>query len=404
MSAVAGGADCPVPLGGSADRLLERLRAAAPGADLPSAPGRALLAERAALCGFIPVRNRSAGGTCRLLRSRDRILAVNLARAADWELMPAWLEREGIDAGDWRRVGALIARRPAQHLLDRALDLGLPVAAANPPPAQPCAPFVVTLGQPAAPARSLPTRAARVLDLSALWAGPLCGHLLHCAGADVVKVESMRRPDGARFGNARFYGLLNQGKSCVALDLATEPGVARLRALIDRADIVIEGSRPRALHQLGIRPETLIAARADLTWISITAYGREDPQGTRVGFGDDAGVDAGLSAAMREATGLYRFAGDAIADPLTGMTAAIEALAGWRAGGSRLVALALRDVAAHCLFDELRADRRRTLGEFARWHARRRQPWTLAARTIRAPVRDLGADTEAVFARWGAGC
>ena len=40
----------------------------------------------------------------------------------------------------------------------------------------------------------------RIVDLSALWAGPLCAHLLQLAGASVVKLESTRRPDGARFG------------------------------------------------------------------------------------------------------------------------------------------------------------------------------------------------------------
>ena len=92
-----------------------------------------------------------------------------------------------------------------------------------------------------------------VVDLSALWAGPLCGHLLHLCGADVIKVESDTRPDGARFGNAAFFGLLNQGKRSVGLDLTRHEGRKTLRQLIDRADVVIESSRPESAAPNGYR-------------------------------------------------------------------------------------------------------------------------------------------------------
>src|SRR3546814_7335165 len=83
-----------------------------------------------------------------------------------------------------------------------------------------------------------------VLDMSTLWAGPLCGHLLERMGATVIKVESPSRVDGARRGNAHFYALLNQGKQCLSLDPATAEGRAQLLCLIGRADIVIDSSRP----------------------------------------------------------------------------------------------------------------------------------------------------------------
>ena len=69
----------------------------------------------------------------------------------------------------------------------------------------------------------------RVVDLSALWAGPLAASLLQRNGAEVIKVEDTRRPDGARRGDAAFYDLLNAGKRSVALDLSSpgRPGAAR---------------------------------------------------------------------------------------------------------------------------------------------------------------------------------
>src|SRR5207249_665918 len=98
-----------------------------------------------------------------------------------------------------------------------------------------------------------------VVDLSSLWAGPLCGHLLQALGARVIKVESSQRPDGARFGPKNFFDLLNANKDCVALNLSIAEGREQLRQLLLRADIVIEASRPRALRQMNIVAEDIIA-------------------------------------------------------------------------------------------------------------------------------------------------
>src|SRR4029453_19173112 len=94
-----------------------------------------------------------------------------------------------------------------------------------------------------------------VVDLSSLWAGPLCAHLLGLQGARVVKVESTGRPDGARRGPAAFFDLLHGGPRGVARDLRDPAGAACLRRLLAAADVVVEASRPRALRQLGIEAE-----------------------------------------------------------------------------------------------------------------------------------------------------
>ena len=107
------------------------------------------------------------------------------------------------------------------------------------------------------------------------------------------------------------------------------------------------GSRPRALAQFGI--EARAAAAAGATWVSLTAHGREGEAGTRIGFGDDAAVAAGLSAAMRAGWGESVFAGDAIADPLTGIIAALAAFAILRGGGGALVGVSLASTVAHAL-------------------------------------------------------
>jgi crotonobetainyl-CoA:carnitine CoA-transferase CaiB-like acyl-CoA transferase len=191
-----------------------------------------------------------------------------------------------------------------------------------------------------------------VVDLSAMWAGPLCAHLLGRMGMRVVKVESVHRPDGARLGEPAFYDWLHAGHASVALDFTTSSGRAMLRHLVERADVVIEASRPRALAQLGLDAEAIVAARPGVTWVGITGYGRTytadhagpDP----VAFGDDAAVAGGLVAWERGQSGAAYpvFCGDAIADPLTGLYAALAVAASVLAGGGHLLDIAMRDVAA----------------------------------------------------------
>jgi crotonobetainyl-CoA:carnitine CoA-transferase CaiB-like acyl-CoA transferase len=170
----------------------------------------------------------------------------------------------------------------------------------------------------------------------------LCAHLLGLAGAHVVKVETPNRPDGARRGNAEFYRLLHAGHRSVVLDPATRAGRDAMAALVGRADIVIEASRPRALAGFGLDAHAAVAAGT--TWVSITAAGRESG---RVGFGDDVAAAAGLVAL--DADGDPVFCGDAVADPLAGITAAALALTAPPGPSGALWDVAMADVIAATL-------------------------------------------------------
>lgn len=341
LMAVTGRADgpglvAPVALTSAADGALAALRCLAPGADLPE-NGALLLGERARLLGLTRQGAMSANGSCRLLETSDGRIALNLARPEDWESLPALL---GAAAADWPAVARHAALHPSAALLAQGRLLGLAIAPDEAPP-PPTAPLRLERWGAPCPREGAPL----VVDLSALWAGPLAGALLAAAGARVVKVESRRRPDGARGGNRAFHDLLNAGKASVALDFADAEDVRMLHRLVGAADIVIESTRPRALAALGI--DAGAQARRGCSWVSITAHGRAGAAAHWTGFGDDAAVAGGLSMAMREAWGETLFAGDAIADPLTGLTAAFAALASWRTGGGRLIALALSEVIAH---------------------------------------------------------
>ena len=241
---------------------------------------------------------------------------MTLARPDDLDLLAAWMERDW-SGDEWDAVGRALTSRTVAEAVARARLLGLPAAVCEPPGSAP-PPFGCIAGAPGRPSRSRPL----VVDLSSLWAGPLCTRILAAAGARVVKVESTRRPDGARSGTAVFFDLMHAGKESVALDFTTDQGRAALRALVAGADVVVESSRPRALEQLGIA-----AGSHPGIWIGITGYGRARPGRDWVAFGDDAAVAGGITALTGEPGGPPLFCADAYADPVTGLFAAVAALA-----------------------------------------------------------------------------
>jgi hypothetical protein len=300
-----------------------------------------LLGERAAWTGW---RRRGAvavGGASHLLATADGWAAITLARDTDHEAFDALLAdtpAPGDDTDAWTRLATALPRRDGAHWVERATWLGVPCAVLGEVPRPgPSSPAVHAVSHPGCEGR--PLDGARVLDLSAMWAGPLCAHLLGLAGASVTKVETPDRPDGARLGPAGFYDTLHAGHRAVLADL---DGPA-LHAAIRSADVVIEASRPRALRQAGINPEAIMASGdGPRVWVSISGYGRGRPD--RVAFGDDAAVAGGLVA--RDAAGRPVFCLDAVADPLTGMTAAIAAATALRAGGRWHLDLSLARVAA----------------------------------------------------------
>jgi hypothetical protein len=258
-------------------------------------------------------------------------VALSLARQDDIELVPALIETLPEDT--WESVARWATRHSSRQVLDRAVLLGLPAGLPGETVLQPV-PWTVPVMHEGPRLNRRPL----VVDLSSLWAGPLCASLLRLLGCEVVKVEDPHRPDGARLGNPEFFDLLNSGARSEAVDLRSKAGTARLKDLLARADVVVEGSRPRALQQLGIDAHELAKTTV---WVSITAHGRE--QGHRVGYGDDTAVAGGL--VVRDEQGPV-FVGDAIADPMTGVHAALVAWSGLLQGGGRLVDLPLAQVAA----------------------------------------------------------
>jgi len=293
--------------------------------DLPTA-----LFLRAQLMGHALPGRTSAGGSCHLLEAADGWTAVNLARPDDLAAVPALVAL--LSGSEAEPLPEVAERSTAAEVAARAQLLGIAAAehasASGPPPVR-----AERLGE----RHVRDPRSLRIVDLSALWAGPLCARLLGLAGAQVVKVESTTRPDGARAGSPAFYRWLHDGHDSLVLDFTS----GALAEVVAGADVVIEASRARALRRLGVHAEEFLAARPGRVWVSITGYGRDDD---RIAFGDDAAVAGGLTGL--DAHGDPVFLGDALADPVTGVYAAHATAHSLATGGGELLSLSMSACAA----------------------------------------------------------
>jgi len=313
------------PAGWLAGRLAEL-------ADLsPSTPfpGVGLLGQRAAHTGFARRGPWSCGGAFRALRTRDGHVGLSLSRPSDTALVPALVQAPADDP--WVAVTAWAARSTTREAAARILELGMPGGAVAAVDRTRDAVRTTTLGH------RRRTGPPLVVDLSALWAGPLSTALLARAGARVVAVETPTRPDATRTGSPSFHRALRHGTERVVLPL----GSPELTALLAAADVVVESARARAMRQAGVVAEDLVAAGT--TWVSITAAGRDRDD---VGFGDDVAARAGH--VVRDGEELLPV-GDALADPLTGVAAAVAALRARTRGTAELVDVSMLHVAADAL-------------------------------------------------------
>ncbi|MFB7890629.1 CoA transferase [Microbacterium sp. NPDC056044] len=302
-----------------ADAMVRRVaESAALGGVAASLDGAALLGQRSRYRELRRSGRVSAGGGSRLLPSRDGWIAVSAARDDD-----AWLLAAAVGATiteavvPWDEVATWAADRGADEIAEAFETFGIAGAPVRPTRWRDAPEPSARRGVPSAVAalEARPVAGLRVVDFSAMWAGPLAAWLLGRAGAHVTTIETVARPDGSRRGDPRLHAQLHAGHELRTVDPASAAHRGVLQDLVAAADIVIEASRPRALRAWGLDAEA--HARRGATWVSITAAGRA---GDRVGFGDDVAAAAGLVAV--DAEGAPVFAGDAIADPLTGLTAA----------------------------------------------------------------------------------
>jgi crotonobetainyl-CoA:carnitine CoA-transferase CaiB-like acyl-CoA transferase len=141
-----------------------------------------------------------------------------------------------------------------------------------------------------------PLAGLRVVDFTAFWAGPFATQYLAAMGADVIKVESIQRPDGMRFQSVRsptsegwwewsaLFQTVNLGKRGITLDLGRPAGVELVTRLLATADAAVENFSPRVMDNLGLRYEELAAHNPRLVMVRMPAFGLDGPWRDRVGF------------------------------------------------------------------------------------------------------------------------
>jgi len=140
----------------------------------------------------------------------------------------------------------------------------------------------------------LPLTGLRVVELSTFWAGPIAGCHLADMGADVVKIESIQRPDGMRFAGSIpnemlwewspvFHGV-NTGKRDLTLKLDDEAGVQLLLRLIAKADVVIENFSARVLENFGLTWDAIHALNPRTILVRMPSFGLDGPWRDRTGF------------------------------------------------------------------------------------------------------------------------
>jgi crotonobetainyl-CoA:carnitine CoA-transferase CaiB-like acyl-CoA transferase len=214
---------------------------------------------------------------------------------------------------------------------------------------------------------ALPSRAdapfagLRVLDLSTFWAGAYLTCYLGAFGADIVKVESIQRPDGHRYSGAfPFEGddwyersviwqATNLNKRDLTLDLTSERGREIARRLAAQADIVVENFSPRVVEQFGLDYESLIALNPNVIQVRMPGFGLQGPWRDYVGWALNIEQVSGMSAVTGYADG-PPCNPQGPADPIVGVHAGVALLAALehrrRTGEGQLIEVAQIEVGA----------------------------------------------------------
>lgn len=151
---------------------------------------------------------------------------------------------------------------------------------------------------PLPPSAARPLEGLRVLDLTRVIAGPVCGRTLAAHGAEVLHISAAHLPS--------FDNLLadtGRGKRTARLDLRTPEGQDALRGLIGAADVFLQGYRPGAVAGHGFAPAAVAALRPGVVCASLSAYGEVGPWGGRRGFDSLVQTASGFNVAEAEAAG-----------------------------------------------------------------------------------------------------
>jgi len=174
---------------------------------------------------------------------------------------------------------------------------------------------------------ALPLEGVKVLDFTAIMAGPYCTLMLADMGADVVKIETFPEGDGSRRFDPKVndesycFAVLNRNKQSVALDVKQQAGRDIFMKLARGADIIVENYRPGVTKKLGIDYDTVKKINPGIVYASISGFGQTGPYGRKGGFDIIAQGMSGIMRMTGEAGGRPAKVGIAMNDIAAGTTA-----------------------------------------------------------------------------------
>lgn len=192
----------------------------------------------------------------------------------------------------------------------------------------------VSVKQRSDAASERPLAGIRVLDLSWVWAGPYCGLHLAYLGAEVIKVESAKRPGLGRrlpihppnvaptLNTSAYFNQWDQGKLSVEVDLSLPEGRELVSRLVAESDVVIENFATGVMEKLGMGFKDLRAVNPGIIMASISGYGSSGPLRNYMGYGPTTGPLSGLTSLTGYEGGPPRELGISVGDPAAGITAA----------------------------------------------------------------------------------
>jgi crotonobetainyl-CoA:carnitine CoA-transferase CaiB-like acyl-CoA transferase len=198
-----------------------------------------------------------------------------------------------------------------------------------------------------------------VLDLTRVLAGPFCSQILGDMGAEVIKIEEPGKGDDTRrwppfvVGEATYFMSVNRNKRSVALNLKAAEGIAILRKLAAKSDVLIENFRPGTMQRLGLGYPALGRLNPRLVYCSISGFGESGPEAHRAGYDLIVQGESGIMDLTGFPDGPPVKVGNSIADLVAGMSAAhgitLALLARTRTRRGQKVEIAMLDVMASLL-------------------------------------------------------
>lgn len=204
-----------------------------------------------------------------------------------------------------------------------------------------------------------PLAGLKVVELARILAGPWAGQILADLGASVIKVEAPEGDDTRRWGppfitregerSAAYFHAANRGKRSVIADFRTPDGQAKVRALIQDADVVIENFKVGGLAKYGLDYASLAALNPKLVYCSVTGFGQDGPYAHRAGYDYIIQGMSGLMSVTGAPDAQPQKVGVAVVDVFTGIYSVVGILAALhqrqKTGRGQQVDMALFDVA-----------------------------------------------------------